>query len=90
MAVPHTIQRRYLPEQLVSLRQAYEQPRYAAAQKQGRIDPNPHQVKLAEIYDEINKKSGALRNVAARSIDLAQKIDRSRSQPSPGPPLPRG
>jgi len=36
------IQRRYLAQQLVCLRQAYEQQRYAAAQRQGRVDPNPH------------------------------------------------
>lgn len=41
---PHPIQRRYLAEQLVRLRRADEQQRYAAAQRQGRIDPNPHQI----------------------------------------------
>ncbi len=44
MIVPHPIQRRYLAEQLVRLRRADEQQRYAAAQRQGRIDPNPHQI----------------------------------------------
>src|SRR5580704_16899628 len=44
MTVPHPIQRRYLAEQLVRLRRADEQQRYAAAQRQGRIDPNPHQI----------------------------------------------
>ena len=44
MIVPHPIQRRYLAEQLVRLRRADEQERYAAAQRQGRIDPNPHQI----------------------------------------------
>ncbi len=41
---PHPIRRRYLAEQLVRLRRADEQRRYAAAQRQGRIDPNPHQI----------------------------------------------
>jgi SNF2 family DNA or RNA helicase len=41
---PHPIQRRYLAEQLVRLRRADEQQRYAASQRQGRIDPNPHQI----------------------------------------------
>ena len=41
---PHPIQRRYLAEQIVRLRRADEQQRYAAAQRQGRIDPNPHQI----------------------------------------------
>ncbi|HXB70922.1 MAG TPA: SNF2-related protein [Candidatus Acidoferrales bacterium] len=44
MAPPHPIHRRYLAEQLVRLRRADEQQRYAAAQRQGRIDPNPHQI----------------------------------------------
>jgi adenine-specific DNA-methyltransferase len=42
--IPHPIQRLYLAEQLVRLRRADEQQRYAAAQRQGRIDPNPHQI----------------------------------------------
>src|SRR5450755_1890086 len=44
MTAPHPIQRLYLAEQLVRLRRADEQQRYAAAQRQGRIDPNPHQI----------------------------------------------
>jgi superfamily II DNA or RNA helicase len=44
LVAPHPIQRRYLAEQLVRLRRADEQQRYAAAQRQGRIDPNPHQI----------------------------------------------
>jgi ERCC4-related helicase len=44
MIAPHPIQRLYLAEQLVRLRRADEQQRYAAAQRQGRIDPNPHQI----------------------------------------------
>lgn len=44
MRVPHPIERRYLVEELVRLRRADEQERTAAAQRQGKIDPNPHQV----------------------------------------------
>jgi adenine-specific DNA-methyltransferase len=44
VTAPHPIQRRYLAEQLVRLRRADEHQRYAAAQRQGRIDPNPHQI----------------------------------------------
>ena len=44
MVAPHPIQRRYLAERLVRLRRADEQQRYAASQRQGRIDPNPHQI----------------------------------------------
>lgn len=42
--VPHPIQRRYYAEHLVRLRRADEEERYAASQRQGRIDPNPHQI----------------------------------------------
>ena len=38
------IQRRLLAEDLVRLRRPDEQRRYAAYQRQGRIDPNPHQI----------------------------------------------
>src|SRR6187401_1543856 len=38
------IQRRLLAENLVRLRRPDEQRRYAACQRQGRIDPNPHQI----------------------------------------------
>ena len=44
MTAPHAIKRRYLAEQLVRLRRADEEQRYSAAQRQGRIDPNPHQI----------------------------------------------
>ncbi len=40
----HPIQRRWLAEQLVRLRRADERHRYAASQRRGRIDPNPHQI----------------------------------------------
>jgi hypothetical protein len=39
-----SIQRRLLAEDLVRLRRPDEQRRYAACQRQGRIDPNPHQI----------------------------------------------
>lgn len=38
------IQRRLLAEDLVRLRRSDEQRRYAACQRHGRIDPNPHQI----------------------------------------------
>ena len=40
----HPIRRRWLAEQLVRLRRADERQRYAASQRRGRIDPNPHQI----------------------------------------------
>jgi hypothetical protein len=44
MTAPHPIQRRYLAEQIVRLRRADEEERYASSQRQGRIDANPHQI----------------------------------------------
>ncbi len=40
----HAVQRRYFAEELVRLRPADERRRYAASQRSGRIDPNPHQI----------------------------------------------
>jgi superfamily II DNA or RNA helicase len=38
------IQRRLLAEDLVRIRRPDEQRRYASSQRQGRVDPNPHQI----------------------------------------------
>ena len=40
----HPIHRRFDAEDLVRLRRSSEQRRYAASQRLGRIDPNPHQI----------------------------------------------
>src|SRR5438132_782897 len=40
----HPLQRRLLCEELVRLRLPEEGRRYAASQRRGRIDPNPHQI----------------------------------------------
>ena len=40
----HPIHRRWYAEDLVRLRGADEHRRYAASQRRGRIDPNPHQI----------------------------------------------
>ncbi len=40
----HPIHRRYYAEDLVRRRRAGEPRRYASSQRQGRIDPNPHQI----------------------------------------------
>jgi hypothetical protein len=40
----HPIQRRFLAEDLMRRRRAGERLRTAAAQRLGRVDPNPHQV----------------------------------------------
>jgi hypothetical protein len=41
---PHPLQRLHIAEDLVRRRRADEHRRYAASQRAGRIDPNPHQV----------------------------------------------
>ncbi len=41
---PHPLQRRLNAERLVRRRRADEHQRYAASQRRGRIDPNPHQI----------------------------------------------
>ena len=43
-SVTHPVQRRYEAEDLVRRRRSDEQARTASSQRQGRIDPNPHQV----------------------------------------------
>jgi SPFH domain / Band 7 family len=40
----YPIHRRLLAEDLIRLRRSDEHRRYAAAQRRGRIDPNPHQI----------------------------------------------
>ncbi|MEO8025487.1 MAG: SNF2-related protein [Bryobacteraceae bacterium] len=44
MISTHAIHRRLLAEDLIRLRRSDEHRRYAAAQRRGRIDPNPHQI----------------------------------------------
>ncbi|MCG8419571.1 MAG: SNF2-related protein [Proteobacteria bacterium] len=44
MTAPHPIHRRLLAEELTLRRRAREQERYAASQRRGRIDLNPHQI----------------------------------------------
>src|SRR5580698_8958258 len=40
----HAFNRRILAEDLVRIRRAGDRDRYAASQRQARIDPNPHQI----------------------------------------------
>jgi hypothetical protein len=41
---PHPLQRRLLAEELLLRRLADDGRRFAASQRRGRIDPNPHQI----------------------------------------------
>jgi ERCC4-related helicase len=72
MTVPHPIQRRYLAEQLVRLRRADEQQRYAAAQRQGRIDPNPHQIDAVIFALKMIPEGGC---ILADEVGLGKTIE---------------
>ena len=63
--VPHPILRRIRAEELVRLRRASEQRRYAASQRRGRIDANPHQIN-AVIF--------ALERIPAGGCILADEV----------------
>ena len=65
MAAPHPIHRRYYAEDLVRLRRAGEKRRYAASQRRGRIDPNPHQVEAVTF---------ALRRIPEGGCILADEV----------------
>src|SRR5216684_7498915 len=72
LTAPHPIQRRYLAEQLVRLRRADEQQRYAASQRQGRIDPNPHQIE-AVIFALARIREGGC--ILADEVGLGKTIE---------------
>jgi predicted nucleic acid-binding Zn-ribbon protein len=65
MATLHPIHRRYYAEDLVRLRRAGEGRRYAASQRRGRIDPNPHQVEAVMF---------ALRRIPEGGCILADEV----------------
>ena len=65
MPADHPLQQRFLAEDLTRRRRADESLRCAAAQRQGRIDPNPHQVD-AMVF--------ALRRVAEGGCILADEV----------------
>lgn len=68
----HPIQRRWLAEQLVRLRRADEQRRYAASQRRGRIDPNPHQIH-AVIFALSRVREGGC--ILADEVGLGKTIE---------------
>ena len=63
--VRHPIHRRFDAENLVRLRRSSEQRRYAASQRLGRIDPNPHQVEAVMF---------ALRRIPEGGCILADEV----------------
>ncbi|HTE55218.1 MAG TPA: SNF2-related protein [Kofleriaceae bacterium] len=72
MTAPHPIQRRLWAEELVRLRRARERERYAASQRRGRIDPNPHQID-AVIFALERIPSGGC--VLADEVGLGKTIE---------------
>ena len=63
--VRHPIHRRFEAEDLVRLRRSSERRRYAASQRRGRIDPNPHQIEAVMF---------ALRRIPEGGCILADEV----------------
>ncbi len=61
----HPIHRRFHAEELVRLRRAGEKRRYVAAQRRGRVDPNPHQIEAVTF---------ALRRIPEGGCILADEV----------------
>ena len=70
----HPIQRRYLAEDLLRLRRPDEERRYAASQRRGHIDPNPHQVD-AVIFALKRLAGGAGGCILADEVGLGKTIE---------------
>ena len=75
----HTLHRRLLAEELVRLRRADEHQRYAAAQRRGRIDPNPHQIDavvfaLQRIRETSTLDSGAARSACEEAMEALSRV----------------
>ncbi|WP_394827337.1 SNF2-related protein [Pendulispora albinea] len=68
----HAVQRRYLAEDLVRLRRADEQRRYAAPQRAAKIDPNPHQIE-AVIFALARVREGGC--ILADEVGLGKTIE---------------
>ena len=70
--VPHPIHRRYRAEELVRLRRAGEKRRYVAAQRRGRVDPNPHQIEAVMFALERIPHGGC---ILADEVGLGKTIE---------------
>ena len=69
---PHPIHRRIQAEELVRLRRANEHRRYAASQRRGRIDPNPHQINAVIFALERIPEGGC---ILADEVGLGKTIE---------------
>ncbi len=68
----HPIHRRYHAEALVRLRRAGEKRRYVAAQRRGRVDPNPHQIEAVMFALERIPHGGC---ILADEVGLGKTIE---------------
>ena len=68
----HPIHRRYHAEALVRLRRAGEKRRYVAAQRRGRVDPNPHQIEAVMFALERVPQGGC---ILADEVGLGKTIE---------------
>ena len=68
----HPIHRRYCAEELVRLRRAGEKRRYVAAQRRGRVDPNPHQIEAVMFALERIPHGGC---ILADEVGLGKTIE---------------
>jgi len=82
---PHPIQRRYLAERLVRLRRADEHQRYASAQRQGRIDPNPHQIDAVIFAVKRIPEGGC---ITSQAIHIRRRVVMRRRSDSFSIPMP--
>ena len=68
----HPIHRRYYAEDLVRLRRASEKRRYVAAQRRGRVDPNPHQIEAVMFALQRLPEGGC---ILADEVGLGKTIE---------------
>ena len=68
----HPIHRRFHAEDLVRLRRAGEKRRYVAAQRRGRVDPNPHQIEAVTFALKRIPQGGC---ILADEVGLGKTIE---------------
>ena len=68
----HPIHRRFHAEELVRLRRAGEKRRYVAAQRRGRVDPNPHQIEAVTFALKRIPEGGC---ILADEVGLGKTIE---------------
>ena len=68
----HKLQLRYRAEELIRARRSDEARRYAASQRQGRIDPNPHQIDAVVFALQRLRQGGC---ILADEVGLGKTIE---------------